>query len=298
MGRQELRQRIVLPVKVHGTNARGEPFTEMACVTDISQNGARIEGAQCLKNLNEIVTLEHQGAKLQFRVAWIGEAGTLQAGHAGLQTLVPQRVMFGLELPAPGPDSFDPNLPHGRASRTSGVIDRRVTERRHQSERRRHPRYKCSGAAEIRLAGTQLVTWARASDLCLGGCYVELSSPMPIDTPLLVTITICDEKMTTPAAVRSNHPGFGMGLQFHDTTPDQLEVLKTVVGRLAGGVPPAKAKVVAPSAAAARPAPQPAALQALVDWFRNHETMTRADFLRLIEHKPEEPKPADIALAS
>lgn len=287
MARQEHRERIVLPVKVHGSNARGEPFTEMACVTDVSRHGARLEGVHCPAHVNQIISLEHEGQQKSFRVAWVGEAGTRMAGCIGLQTVEPMTKLFGIELPPPGPDSFDPNQPHLGARTTSGVIDRRVTERRQQEERRRHPRYKCSGAVEIRLAGTQLVTWARASDICLGGCYVELSSPFPLETPLELTINVGEERVCSRALVRSHHPGFGMGLAFVETAPQQVEALKRIVAVLSGAVPPPQ-KVVAIAPSGPRPAAT-AVLDAIVKWFGTHETLSRADFLRLMERDLKKP---------
>ena len=288
MARQEKRERIVLPVKLHGSNARGEPFVEMACLTDFSRNGARLEGVQCPTHVNQIIALEHDGQEMRFRVAWVGEAGTRMAGCIGLQSVEPMTKLFGRELPPPGPDSFDPNLPHLGARDTTGVIDRRVTERRQQVERRRFPRYKCSGAVEIRLAGTQLVTWARASDICLGGCYVELSSPFPLETPLELTITVGEEKVRTRALVRSHHPGFGMGLAFAGTALQEMEALKRIIAILSGEAPVVSPKVVPIAPAGQRP-PAATALDAVVKWFGTHENLSRADFLRLIERDTKKP---------
>lgn len=285
MGRLEQRKRIVVPVKVHGTNARGEPFTEVACITDLSQSGARIEGAQCVTNVNEIITLEHQGHRVQFRVAWVGEPRTRLAGTAGLQSLMPHKVLFGIELPAPGPDGFDPNLPHGGTERPSGIIDRRVIERRQQPDRRKTPRYKCSGSAELRKEGAEYAAWGKVSDLCVGGCYIELSAPMPVDTPLELNLSVCDESIHAKGVVRSNHPGFGMGVQFLDISTEQAEVLGRVVARLAGGMPPPKPKIEAPSV---QPVGPPPVLEPLVQWFRTHETLSREDFLRLIDLRRKE----------
>jgi hypothetical protein len=219
---------------------------------------------------------------MRFRVAWVGEVGTRMAGCIGLHSLEPITKFFGTELPPPGPDCFDPNRPHMGARDTTGAIDRRVTERRHQEERRHHPRYKCSGAVEIRLAGTQLITWARASDICLGGCYVELSSPFPLETPLELAITIGDEKVHTRAVVRSHHPGFGMGLSFVDTAPREIEALDRIIAILSGAVPAPPSKVVPISSAAPRPTAT-AVLDSIVKWFGTHENLSRADFLHLIE---------------
>lgn len=288
MTRQEHRERIVLPVKVHGSNAKGEPFAEMACVTDVSRNGARLEGVQAPAHVNQIITLENEGQQLKFRVAWVGEAGTRMAGCIGLQSLEPMTRFFSIELPPAGPDSFDPNLPHLGARDTTGVIDRRVTERRQQVERRRWPRYKCSGAVEIRIVGTQLVTWGRASDVCLGGCYVELSSPFPLETPLELIITIGEEKVRTRAMVRSHHPGFGMGMAFVETAPEEMEALKRIIAILSGVVPAPAPKVVPIGPPGVRQ-PAAAALEAIVKWFGTHENLNRADFLRLIERDVKKP---------
>ena len=286
MARREQRERIVLPVKVHGSNARGEPLSETACLTDVSRNGARVEGTHCIHHVHQTVTLEHNGVKVKFRVAWVGEQGTRLAGCAGLQSIEPMASLFGIELPAPGPDSFDPNLPHANPRSTSGVIDRRVLERRQTEERRRHPRYKCSGSLEIRIAGTQLVTWAKVSDVSLGGCYAELSSPFPLETPLELTINVGEERVRTRALVRSHHPGFGMGMAFVETAPQQMEALRRILAVLSGIVPAPPARVIP------LPGPRPAApatLDAIVKWFGTHETLSRADFLHILERDIRKP---------
>lgn len=288
VARREQRERIVLPVKVHGSNARGEPFAAMACVTDFSQNGARLEGVQCVTHVNEVISLEHEGQWMKFRVAWVGEPGTRMAGCLGLQSLEPIKKLFGVELPPPGPDTFDPTQPHDLRA-TTGVLDRRVQERRQQEERRRHPRFKCGGSVEIRIAGTQLVTWARISDICLGGCYTELSSPFPVDTPVELTLNVGEERVRTRAVVRSHHPGFGMGIAFVETAPQQIEALKRIVAVLSGAVPAATPKVVPIAAPGPRPAAAAATLEEIVKWFGTHDTLTRADFLHLVERNLKKP---------
>jgi len=291
MASQEQRERTMLPVKVHGSNARGQPYSEMAYVTALSQNGVRLEGAQCVAQLNEIITLEHQDHKVQFRVLWIGDPGTRLAGSAGLQTLRPMRVMFGVELPPPGPDTFDPTIPPGAPPQSaSGVFDRRVVLRRLDEERRKFPRYRCTGSAELRSAGSEFNAWGKLSDISMGGCYVETASPLPVGTEVEGTVSIGDQTISTRGGVRSSHPGVGMGIEFLDLAPDQKEALSRVIEVLSGGVPPPRPKIVTPPPAPVRPAPSPAvpALEPLVQWFLTHETLNRTDFLRLIEQRKED----------
>ncbi len=285
MARREQRERLVLPVKVYGSNARGEPFTDMACITDMSQNGARVEGLQCIVHPNEIVSLEHSGQRVQFRVAWVGDHGTRLAGCVGLQSLRVMPSLFGRELPPPGPDTFDPTVQ--ALSRDSGTIDRRVQERRQQPERRRHPRYKCTGSVEIRISGTQLTTWAKVSDVCLGGCYAELTSPFPVATALELTVNVADERVHTKGVVRSHHPGFGMGIQFDATAPEQQAKLQRAVEVLSGKLPPAPPQ---PKVVPIGTRPMPAGpLEAIVKWFGTHENLSRTEFLQLIEKDVKKP---------
>ena len=50
---------------------------------------------------------------------------------------------------------------------------------RRQVERRKHPRYPVSGGAGLRQQGVDSRIWARLTDISLGGCYLEIMSPLP-----------------------------------------------------------------------------------------------------------------------
>lgn len=283
--RREQRLRVVLPVKVFGANSRGEPFSQTACVTDLSRGGARLEGIQGTPKPGETVVLEHASKRAKFHVAWVGAHGTRFAGCAGLRALEPEKPIFGVPLPPPGPDPYQvPGAP----------VDRRVEDRR-QSERRRHPRYKCNATVELRKQGTDVPTWAKVSDIALGGCYIEMMSPFPMDTRVDLIVNIGEERVRTPGLVRSHHPGFGMGIAFVETKPDQLAVLRGIIATLAGASGAPRPKVVPlPPAAASPPARSPAAtLDAIIQWFGTHDVLTRDELLRITgkETKKEEPLP-------
>ncbi len=55
------------------------------------------------------------------------------------------------------------------------------------TEKRRHPRYKCEGSAELRQEGLDLRTWATFTDISMHGCYVEVTAAHPVGTLLNVT---------------------------------------------------------------------------------------------------------------
>ena len=58
------------------------------------------------------------------------------------------------------------------------------TERFQGSEKRRSPRYKCEGSAEMREEGCDVRTWATFTDVSLHGCYVEAQATYPVGTVL------------------------------------------------------------------------------------------------------------------
>ena len=52
------------------------------------------------------------------------------------------------------------------------------------AEKRRSPRYKCEGSAEVREEGCDVRTWASFTDIGLHGCYVEGQATYPAGTLL------------------------------------------------------------------------------------------------------------------
>ena len=47
-------------------------------------------------------------------------------------------------------------------------------------ERRRSPRYKCEGSAELGVGGTDVRTWGTLTDLSIHGCYIEMTATFPV----------------------------------------------------------------------------------------------------------------------
>jgi len=76
-----------LPVRVWGLDANELPFTETAIVTNISTNGAIVQGLQRRVRPGEILDVQLGQDKAQFRVVWAGIAGTVQQGEIGLERL-------------------------------------------------------------------------------------------------------------------------------------------------------------------------------------------------------------------
>jgi len=158
------------------------------------------------------------------------------------------------------------------------------------AEKRRSPRYKCDGKAEVHQDGTDLRTWATFTDVSLHGCYLEVPTTFPVGTKLHLKMEASGVQLETGGEVRVNYPGLGMGVAFVDMTEDNLARLKQMLQRV---MPPCM--ILGPGVASALPSTNPLhgvplitdperALQALIDCFETRQTLAREDFLRILKN--------------
>jgi len=84
---------------VLGTDRHGHPFVQTTYVVDISRHGACLEGIGYLTRPGEIIKVKRHLRSADFRVVWIGEMGSPQAGQAGVLALEPKKNIWGVTLP-------------------------------------------------------------------------------------------------------------------------------------------------------------------------------------------------------
>jgi CheY-like chemotaxis protein len=70
------------------------------------------------------------------------------------------------------------------------------------------------------------------TDLSLGGCYLEISSPFPVSTRVTLSMTAAGAELRSEGVVRIMHPEKGMGVEFTQTTPEHRGLLEKFLGRL------------------------------------------------------------------
>jgi hypothetical protein len=105
-------------------------------------------------------------------------------------------------------------------------------------ERRRAPRYQFTTTVELVDLKSRMRVQARTSDLSRGGCYVDTSSPLPVDSTVKIRLTKDDRSFAVEARVVYSLPGMGMGLAFTSADPEQVAVLQRWIGELSGELPP------------------------------------------------------------
>ncbi len=201
--RREARKPLALPVRIFGTDRGGRMFSENVTTAELSQNGAKLTGVRAALKVDEIIGLTYGKIKVHFKVKWAGEPGSPREGEVGLLNLTPEKPLWDFPLPSGAMDDF----------RFAG------------KDRRQSARVKCSISAELHPVG-QPVIWGKVSDLSLGGCFVEMPIPLPVNTKFEVALWLGETKLRLKAQVASSSPGFGIGVRFTNISPESQESLR------------------------------------------------------------------------
>ena len=169
-------------------------------------------------------------------------------------------------------------------------------ERFQGEEKRRSPRFKCEGSAELRPEIGDVRTWASFRDVSLDGCYVEAQATYPVGTILRMKLEANGFRVETKGIVRVTYPYLGMGIAFVDMSEEnqaQLKSLLSSISRPTVVMGPRVALALPPGgAAAAVPliADPSAAVQALTEFFENRQMLMRDDFLRILRSSQDPQK--------
>jgi PilZ domain-containing protein len=209
--RSEPRKLVQVPVRIFGTDQQGRIFSETVTTLDVSRSGAKLKGVKAQLKVDEIIGLSCGLNRVHFRVKWVGQPGTGAEGQIGLLNLTPERPLWDFHLPLGLMDTFRPET---------------------RGERRQNPRVKCDVPVEIRPEG-EANMWGKASDIGLGGCFVEMPIPLKPDTKFEIALWIGETKLRLKGEVASTAPGFGIGVRFVNVAAGEREFLGKHIDALA-----------------------------------------------------------------
>lgn len=208
MGKRcEPRKQVQVPVRIFGTDQQGHIFSENVKTVDVSRSGVKLAGVRAQIKIDEVVGLTYGPNKVHFRVKWAGQPGSSAAGQLGLLNLTPERPLWDFSLPV-------------------GIMDNFRQEFR--AERRRYPRIKCDLPVELKPEGGANM-WGKASDLSVGGCFVEMPIPLNHDAKFEIALWLGETKLRLKGEVASCAPGFGIGVRFVGVTTQDAELLRKFV---------------------------------------------------------------------
>ena len=164
------------------------------------------------------------------------------------------------------------------------------------AEKRRSPRYKCEGSAEIREDGRDVRTWATFTDISLHGCYLEAQATYPAGTILHMRLEANGILVESKGKVRVVYPYLGMGIAFEGMSEDNQARLRRLLSTLSHphvlmgpGIASSIPSIGTPLEAVPAITNPQAAIQSLVEFFESRQMLMREDFLRLLR-KSQAPK--------
>ena len=208
-----------LEVKIWGIDAEKKIFSQNAHTIDISRLGARVHGMRCQLALGEILFVQYALNKARCRVVWQGEKGTSEEGTIGILCLD--------EIFCPWISCIPIAM-----SGTAADSDDSVRGAWPTVDRRRYPRFRCSGNIRVRKAGDPGHTHAKMSDIGMGGCYMEIMSPWPVGTVLEGVVSVNGFECAATVTVRTAHSMMGNGLEFTTITPENKLRLERLLSNL------------------------------------------------------------------
>jgi hypothetical protein len=96
--RQKPRVTAFLPVRIWGVDAYSLPFMQLARAKNVSGGGAVIQGLSRQVRPGEVLEVQTEEAKAQFRVIWVGKAGSRSQGQIGVQSLPSEPDIWDLDV--------------------------------------------------------------------------------------------------------------------------------------------------------------------------------------------------------
>jgi len=224
--RSEPRTLICFPVIVRGFDLQGRRFTVNAQTRDISGSGASLEGINHLVQRGKKIELEFDKRTAWYGVEWVGKNGSSRAGCVGIRCLE-KKYIWDIPPKSWESDNFDPEAPH--VQRADGESTPSGSTLSGSTERRKFPRRTCRLEAQVSTAHSSEKVAGKVTDISLGGCYVEMLSPLPLGCTIEVAIDLEGEELQATGNIRSSQTGFGMGVSFTGMSPADFERLRKFI---------------------------------------------------------------------
>ena len=206
--RRQSRTATTLKVNLCGTDAKGRAFIERARTTNISRDGATLEGVKSNLQPGDTVVLRCEDNTGRFRVIWQQDAG--EGKKIGLSRLVTA--------------SYQDD-----ALGVMEVQDDFLRPRVHA--RRKAQRFECEVAAELHVKNIKIPMWVTTMNLSEGGCGVQTVVSVPENTEVNAAFWLEDAKIWVQGVVVSSLYGLGTGIRFTGLSKAAREQLQEFLCR-------------------------------------------------------------------
>jgi len=224
--RTEQRIAVSFQVTVRGWDIHGHPFETEVETQDISCSGACLNGAGKFVQPGSKIEIQHKDQKAWYRVQWV-DASVGGTGRAGVRCLEPGNYIWGVPPKEWVPDDYDPSNPKIVVPAPVEVPPAYVSASTWSgADRRQFPRQSCRIEAQINTDDDSAGMPGTVTDISLGGCYVEMLAPLPIDTQVELLLKSEGATLEMSGRVRSSQMGLGMGIAFTEMRAENFEKLQ------------------------------------------------------------------------
>lgn len=97
---------------------------------------------------------------------------------------------------------------------------------------RQFPRVKVNLPVELRRPIIRAPIRAQTADICMGGCYVEMSFTQDVSAQVEIVMWIGENKIRATGVIVSSHPSVGNGVKFIHMAAEDKERLKQYIDSL------------------------------------------------------------------
>ncbi|HXX44795.1 MAG TPA: PilZ domain-containing protein [Candidatus Acidoferrales bacterium] len=250
--RTEQRVAVAFRVIVRGLDSHGHPFEKTVETHDISCSGACLYGLNNIVSVGSRIEIQYKEQMAWYRVQWV-DSGPAGSGRTGVRCLEPGNYVWGVPPKEWAADTYDPAHPTlviPEPVEVAVVAPKQATW--YGADRRQFPRRSCRIEAQVSTDNGAVQLPGTVTDISLGGCYVEMLAPLPIDTAVEIMLRPEGAALEMSGNVRSSQTGLGMGIAFTGMRPADFEKLQKLapVPTRRGAVP----QIVDPTADNQRPA--------------------------------------------
>src|SRR5512133_933149 len=92
--RKKPRVKMVVPIRIWGTDSNAQPFNVLAYTLNVSTSGARIGGVKVQLGVGDAVTIQYKQNRALFKVVWVGMPGNPTQDQIGVSLLEQDRQIW------------------------------------------------------------------------------------------------------------------------------------------------------------------------------------------------------------
>ena len=216
---------LALPVRLIHTQDGDRGGLELACTYDIHPRGARLRSTRAMK-VGDLVTVARGRVKSVCQVVWTADPESALRGQFTVECVEGSRSPWEEELRLME-EQYLPILPAGPNKKP--VMN---AFRKGEQNRRRRPRYRVEGGADLTDIGGRSRFEGRLEQISEYGCLISASDLLKPGTNLRLVLNMCDVSVALRGHVRYTADNRAMGVEFQEIRQGDRPLLNYVLDQL------------------------------------------------------------------